>query len=209
LFRLCGSHVGPVAEIFKSFNSGLMSIEGKIHFRSTSLVQYCGTKHVPCTVSVSLLLLLCGLLASPSGAALIRSGGGPVNFLPVFVGYPYGQQRADFSKPGGRNYVFRGTVTDANVNDIVTMDGLVFGSPFTFTYSPGNPAQFEVRAANLGPADIGSYAVEFTAYDNPARTNYSIAAINIIVIPEPCFVMLLGGLAAGLLARRRMAGGTA
>jgi hypothetical protein len=154
------------------------------------------------------LMVFVVLFFGTSSWAGTRSGG-PVNRLPVFVGAPRPQQVADYSKPGGSNYVFRGTVTDADPGDTVTMRAFLFGTPFTFWYQPGNPAIFEVRGTNLGPQNFGGYGVGFSAYDGFSPTSVSGAGVNIIVIPEPGFIMLLGGLAAGLLARRRMVGGTA
>jgi hypothetical protein len=165
--------------------------------------------HIYRKLLVAIAILAVAFCSCAHAAIIPTRSGGPVNFLPVFVGAPYGQRQADFSKPGGSNFVFRGTVTDANPGDTITMRAYLFGTPFAFWYQPGNPAVFEVRGTNLGPADIGGYIVGFDAYDSPSEANFSIAAINIIVIPEPGFIMLLGGLAAGLLARRRMVGGTA
>jgi hypothetical protein len=152
-------------------------------------------------VRVFSITILTTVFAASSivGAAPLDSG--PFNSPPRFDGAPYGQQIADFTKLGGADYVFHGTVSDPDPGDVVTMRGYVEGSPFTFSYTAGNPAVFEVRAANLGPGAIGGYIVGFTAYDAP--DSYSIAGVNIVILPEPASLVWLVGNGALLVRRSR------
>lgn len=148
---------------------------------------------------VYMLLTVAALLAYSASA---RASGPFPNRPPVFVGYPYGQQIADFTKLGGADYVFTRTVIDPDPGDIVTMIGYVENSPFTFSYVPGNPAVYEVRAANLGPAAIGGYIVDLRAFDGNATNGFAIGGINIVIIPEPAVLAWLIGPASLTLRRQ-------
>jgi hypothetical protein len=147
------------------------------------------------------LMVFVVLFFGPSAWADPRSGG-PVNFLPVFVGAPYPPLWVDYSRPGGTSFVFRGTVTDANPADIITMRAFLFGTPFTFDYTPGNPAQFELRGSNLGPANFGAYGTTFDAYDTVDTSRPSSAFLLVYVVPEPGW-LICSGFAAVMLARSR------
>jgi amino acid transporter len=149
--------------------------------------------------SLTVFVALCfGTIASADP----RSGG-PVNFLPVFVGAPYPPLWVDYTQPGGTSFVFRGTVTDANPADIITMRGFLFGTPFTFDYTPGNPAQFELRGSNLGPANFGAYGTEFDAYDTTNINRFATATLLVFIVPEPG-VLVCFGFGPIVLARRGM-----
>lgn len=145
-----------------------------------------------------LIGILCAVgvagLASPAIAS------GPFNSPPVFVGYPYGQQIADFTKLGGNDYVLTRTVVDPDPGDVVTMQAYLFGTPFTFSYVPGNPAVFEVRGRNLGPSTLGGYGVSLDASDGNLTNGFAIGFVNIVVMPEPATAL---SLAAGALLLRR------